>query len=84
MIPFHHRPIFVLPTGLEPVTPMLKAWYSSQLSYESVFVPAIGLEPMNPKEVIYSHPQLPLYDTGLYKIDESESLRVWKSPQLRI
>lgn len=31
-----------------------------------ISVPALGLEPRNPKEEIYSLPQLPLCDTGLY------------------
>ena len=30
------------------------------------FVPPLGLEPRNPKEVIYSHPQLPLCDDGVF------------------
>ena len=30
-------------------------------------MPPLGLEPRNPKEVIYSHPQLPLCDDGIIK-----------------
>ena len=40
---------FVPPLGLEPRTPMLKAWYSSQLSYEGkfdCFVLRTGFEPV--------------------------------------
>lgn len=64
MIPFHYRPIFVLPTRIELVIYRLKAGcFTTQL--KELFVPPLGLEPRNPKEVIYSHPQLPLCDDGV-------------------
>ena len=49
-------------SGIEPLPLDFQSNASTKLASPPI-VPADGLEPPNPKELIYSQPQLPLCDT---------------------